>query len=111
MRIYFLKEYNRTNTGKVIISRIVYREEGYIMSSGKSSKKQRKTRKRTQTGSGGAYALSKLFGRGKNQMKRKGTQKGTRKGTQKGTQKQTGGSKSWKNSRLRRDLKAALSFI
>ena len=46
---------------------------------------------------------------------RKGTQKGTRKGTQKGTRKgtrkQTGGSKSWKDSRLRRDLKAALSFI
>ena len=35
--------------------------------------KKRKTRKRSQTGSGGAYALSKLFGRGKrkNPLKRK----------------------------------------
>ena len=35
--------------------------------------KKRKTRKRSQTGSGGAYALSKLLGRGKrkNHMKRK----------------------------------------
>ena len=41
----------------------------------------------------------------------KGTRKGARKGTRKGTRKQTGGSKSWKDSRLRRDLKATLSFI
>ena len=48
---------------------------------------------------------------------RKGTRKGARKGAQKGAQKgarkgkQAGGSKSWKDSRLRRDVKAALSFI
>ena len=42
---------------------------------------------------------------------RKGTRKGTRKGARKGTRKQTGGSNSWKDSRLRRDLKATLSFI
>ena len=94
MRIYFLKEYNRTNVGKVFILRIVYREEGYIMSSGKGQQKKRK--------------IQKLKGGSKT---RKGTRKGTQKGTRKGTRKQTGGSKSWKNSRLRRDLKAALSFI
>ena len=79
-------------------------------------KKQQKKRKMkggskgSQAGSGGAYALSKLIGRGKrkNQSKRK---KGARKGARKGAQKQTGGSKSWKDSRLRRDLKDALSFI
>ena len=42
---------------------------------------------------------------------RKGARKGARKGTRKGARKQSGGSKSWKDSRLRRDLKAALSQI
>ena len=39
----------------------------------KGGSKTRKTRKRSQTGSGGAYALSKLVGRGKrkNPLKRK----------------------------------------
>ena len=75
----------------------------------KKQKKKRKMKggsKGSQTGSGGAYALNKLIGRGKrkNQSKRK-------KGARKGTRKQTGGSTSWKDSRLRRDLKDALSFI
>ena len=79
----------------------------------KRQQKKRKMKggsKGSQTGSGGAYALSKLVGRGKrkNQSKRK---KGVRKRIRKGTRKQTGGSKSWKDSRLRRDVKAALSFI
>ena len=65
-----------------------------------SSEKGRKKRKERK--------IRKLKG---GSQTRKGTRKGTQKGTRKGTRKQTGGSKSWKNSRLRRDLKAALSFI
>ena len=102
MRIYFLNVYIGTNVGKVFISRIVYREEGYIMSSGKSSKKKRKIQKLK----GGSKTR-----KGARKGTRKGTRKGARKGTRKGTRKQTGGSNSWKDSRLRRDLKATLSFI
>ena len=69
-------------------------------------KRQQKKRKMK-----GGSKTQKGARKGTRKGAQKGARKGARKGTRKGTRKQTGGSKSWKDSRLRRDLKATLSFI